>query len=386
MNVIARKGNVMAAAVTRHETTAFGTERTQARARVGGLDLQAKRASAWLAMIVCVSCLRATVVCGGENEVERSAAKLVTPAAEQSIQRGLRWLAAGQHDDGGFGTGQMRGNAAVCALAGMAMMSGGSTPGRGPYGRHVDRCVDYLLAHSQSSGFIAGPDSSRGPMYGHGFATMFLAECHGMTARKELRERLVKAVRIIVQSQNEAGGWRYQPVPEDADISVTICQVMALRTAKNAAIAVPSETIDRAIRYIKNSQNSDGGFAYQLRPPRESLFPRSAAAVAALYGAGIYEGPEIDKGLGYLMGFLPSKDVARPEAYYYYGQYYAAQAVWQAGGDRWTRWYPAIRDQLMGRQRDDGSWTDTAGGDECATAMACIVLQMPNNVLPIFQR
>ena len=74
-----------------------------------------------------------------------------------------------------------RGNVAVSALAGMAMMAGGSTPGRGPYGGQVNRCVDYLLANTQPSGFIAGPDASHGPMYGHGFATMFLAECYGMS-------------------------------------------------------------------------------------------------------------------------------------------------------------------------------------------------------------
>ena len=33
-------------------------------------------------------------------------------------------------------------------------MSGGSTPGRGPYGDRVERAVDYLLANAQPSGFI----------------------------------------------------------------------------------------------------------------------------------------------------------------------------------------------------------------------------------------
>ena len=59
--------------------------------------------------------------------------------------------------------------------------------------------------------------------------------------------------------------------------------------------------------------------------------------------------------------------------------------MWQAGGERWHRWYPAVRDELIARQRDDGSWL-ASEGNECATAMACIVLQMPNNYLPIFQR
>ena len=47
--------------------------------------------------------------------------------------------------------------------------------------------------------------------------------------------------------------------------------------------------------------------------------------------------------------------------------------------------HPAIRDQLVARQRDDGSWLDTIC-PEYGTAMAALILQMPNNYLPIFQR
>ena len=117
----------------------------------------------------------------------------------------------------------------------------------------------------------------------------------------------------------------------------------------------------------------------------ESAFPRSAAGVVALYSAGIYQGPEIAKGLDYLKQFIPAEGVTHRESYYFYGHYYAVQAMWQAGGQRWARWYPAIRDELIGRQRDDGSWMSPKG-NEYATAMACIILQIPNNYLPIFQR
>lgn len=313
-----------------------------------------------------------------------SADSFVTAAAERSIERGLKWLSAGQHDDGGFGSGPLRGNVAVCALAGMAMMSNGSTPGRGPYGESLNRSIDYLLASAQPSGFITGPDANRGPMYGHGFATMFLAECYGMSPRPELREKLSNAVKIIVSSQNKEGGWRYQPVRADADVSVTVCEIMALRAARNAGLFVPNETIDRSIDYVKRSQNADGGFMYMIQGG-PSAQPRSAAAVAALYSAGVYKGPEITKGLDYLMQFVPSGGVAKNENYYFYGQYYAAQALWQAGGKRWARWYPAVRDDLIARQHDDGSWLDPIG-NECATAMALIVLQIPNDYLPIFQR
>ncbi|MGQ9575640.1 MAG: prenyltransferase/squalene oxidase repeat-containing protein [Thermoguttaceae bacterium] len=329
---------------------------------------------------------------GQSNSPEKTAGKLITPETDRAIERGLMFLASRQHPDGSFGSGGYRTNVAVVSLCAMALMSAGSTPGRGPYGAEVNRALDYVLANTQEGGFIFAPAQSQygpqhGPMYGHGFAAMFLAECYGMAPQPELRKKLGEAVRLIINCQNHEGGWRYEPQRvEAADISVTVCQVMALRAARNAGIAVPRETIDRAAEYIKRSQNPDGGFMYMLSVGGESAFPRSAAAVVGLYSAGIYEGPELTRGLDYLMGFLPRRGVQRRETWYYYGHYYAALAMWQAGAAYWDRWYPAVRDELLARQRPDGSWVDLSVSNEFATAMACMVLQMPNNCLPIFVR
>jgi prenyltransferase beta subunit len=320
-----------------------------------------------------------------KNDPEKTAAEVVTPAAQKAIDRGLALLASRQDDDGSFGSGGYSRNVAVGALAGMAFMASGSTPERGPYGTNIEGCIDFILANMQESGFITVPGaSSHGPMYGHGFATLFLAECFGMSPRSDLREHLSKAVNLIVNTQNSQGGWRYQPVRRDADISVTIAQVMALRAARNAGFFVPRDVIDRAVDYVKRSQNADGGFMYMIQGG-QSAFPRSAAGVVALYSAGIYDSTEIKKGLEYLMQFLPQAGDFNRESHYFYGHYYAVQAMWHAGGEHWIKWYPAVRDALVSRQSDDGSWMDSICL-EYGTAMACIILQMPNNYLPIFQR
>lgn len=322
---------------------------------------------------------------GVAQDPERTAAQMITSQTAAAIERGLSFLASRQHDDGAFGSGGYSRNVAVCALGGMAFMSAGSTPGRGPYGAEVAKCVEFLLNHTQDSGFITVPGaSSHGPMYGHGFATLFLAEAYGMSMRADIRPKLAKAVELIVNTQNSEGGWRYQPQRRDADISVTICQVMALRAARNAGLYVPSETIDRTIDYVKECQNSDGGFMYMAQGG-QSAFPRSAAGVVALYSAGIYEGSEIEKGLKYLTQFMPRAGAFDRQSHYFYGHYYAVQAMWHAGGEYWQEWYPAIRDSLVARQRDDGAWMDSIC-QEYGTAMSAIILQMPNNYLPIFQR
>jgi hypothetical protein len=339
---------------------------------------RAMGATVCLAMTICV-------YAGAQQmETEQSAVEMLVPATE-AIDRGLAYLAARQNDDGTFPSSSMGRNPAVVGLSGMAFLAAGSTPDRGPYGREISQAVDYLIGSTQPDGFINPPGAqSHGPMYGHGFAALFLSEVYGMTPREDLRDSLERSIELIVRTQNSEGGWRYNPVPQDADLSVTICQIMALRAARNAGLHVPKATIDKCEEYVKLCQEPDGGFSYMLNN-RGSMFPRSAAGVVALYSAGIYEGPEIENGLAYLDRYLPRPNHAGRESHYFYCHYYAVQAMWHAGGTRWQRWYPAIRETLLRAQRPDGSWQDSVG-PEYATAMSCIILQIPNNALPIFQR
>src|SRR5262249_36329009 len=117
-----------------------------------------------------------------------------------------------------------------------------------------------------------------------------------------------------------------------------------------------------------------------------SEFPRSAAGVVALQSAGEYDTKEIRDGLAYLRQFQRGLRSSRRNNHYFYGQYYAAQAMWIQGGDAWSEWYPAIRDELLRRQLASGSWPDVGVCPEYGSAMALIILQIPNNYLPIFQR
>jgi hypothetical protein len=319
------------------------------------------------------------------SDAERWSAKLIKRETQAAIDRGLAWLASKQDEDGSFGGDGYSRNVAVVSLAGMAFLSSGDTPGRGKFGKQIERCMRYVMGAADESGFICEPKyTSHGPMYDHGFATLFLAEIYGMASEEAIREKLARAVRLIVSTQNLEGGWRYQPKAGEADISVTICQVMALRAARNAGIFVPNATIDRCALYVKRSQNADGGFMYMLSGG-PSRFPRSAAGVVALYSAGIYEGEEIRKGLEYLVNHAPSPEEFNRDTHAMYGYYYAAQAMWQAGGEKWLKWYPAIHDALLKKQEQDGSWLDLIC-PEYGTAMGCIILQVPNNALPIFQR
>src|SRR6516225_7189648 len=63
--------------------------------------------------------------------VETSGLEFITPAVQQSINRGLEYLAASQNEDGSLGSGSTyRRHVAVTALAGIAFLSAGNTPNR----------------------------------------------------------------------------------------------------------------------------------------------------------------------------------------------------------------------------------------------------------------
>src|SRR5689334_15475302 len=141
-----------------------------------------------------------------------SAAKdMITPAAQQAIDQGLAFLSKFQRFDGSFGTGPYHGNVAIASLAALAMMAGGHQPDRGMYGNVVTKALRYVLDQNNGGYLVSRTGASHGPMYGHGFGTLFLAEVHGMVHDKELRERLrttlKQAIQLIQGSQNSEGGW-----------------------------------------------------------------------------------------------------------------------------------------------------------------------------------
>jgi len=99
----------------------------------------------------------------------------LTPASRQAVQLGLAYLAENQAEDGSFGGTRFPKHVGITGLACMAFMADGHMPGRGVYGTHVQRGLDFILNHSSESGLIAA-DTSHGPMYGHGYAALFLGE------------------------------------------------------------------------------------------------------------------------------------------------------------------------------------------------------------------
>ncbi len=330
---------------------------------------------------------------------------LGTPESERAVDKGLQYLASRQLPDGHWSSGGYTADVGITALSLLAFLAAGHQPGRGRFGLVLNEAVDFLgksvrmngqfgavgLVHSDPSVGQSGQ-----PMYGHGFATLALAEVYGMTHRRDLKPKIEAAIHLIEDTQNNNGdrrldgGWRYQPGQGDADISVTVVQVLALRAARNAGLKVTQSTIDRALAYMKRCNNNlDGGFSYQQQI-HQSGPARTGAGCLSLLMAGMRDSPECQAGLKYLVAHpLDSRNEWPYREHFFYTIYYVTQAMYQAGGDYWKRWYPNIRDLLVHKQDSDGNWGNSGyseAGSEYATAMSILVLQVPAGLLPIYQK
>ncbi|HZP84068.1 MAG TPA: prenyltransferase/squalene oxidase repeat-containing protein [Chthonomonadaceae bacterium] len=329
---------------------------------------------------------------------------LGTPQSEAAVRRGLAYLASRQEADGHWRSGGYRTEVAITALSLLAYLASGHQPGRGRYGLILDEAVNYLAnsvrmdGNFGPAGLIRGGPGGGGPaMYGHGFATLALCEVYGMTRRHDLKPKIQAAVRLIEDTQTQDGsryrdgGWRYQPIQGDADISVTVVQVLALRAARNAGFKVAQSTIDRAMAYMRRcANNPDGGFSYQVGQ-QQSGPARTGAGVLSLIMGGLRGTPECQGGLRYLVQHPLDRANEWPyREHFYYALYYVTQAMYQAGGEYWRQWFPTVRDRLVRMQDSDGSWSRLDGyseaGPEYATAMAVLVLQVPAGLLPIYQK
>lgn len=303
----------------------------------------------------------------------------------------------------------------MTALGTLALAAAGHQPSDNTTaGVAIRRGLAFILREDRQTaeGYFGNKDGSR--MYGHGIITLALSEMLGMgfdqTQDRILRERCTRAIDLILRSQRIRkhsnrfeGGWRYTPDSGDADLSVTVWQLMALRSAKNAGLAVPKEAISSAVEYLKISYKSNrddtgratdlnSGFGYQ--PGGNPEFATTAAGLLALQVCGEYDVPEVVGATNWLLdltdGARKGKRLDYSQRWFFYGMYYYSQGMQKRGGEiaRQTRQF--TERVLLEQQSQDGSWTSGDGQERNAgrvysTSLAILSLAVKYHYLPIYQ-
>ncbi|MGE3173341.1 MAG: prenyltransferase/squalene oxidase repeat-containing protein [Planctomycetota bacterium] len=343
----------------------------------------------WLSAAFASAALAAGVV--GQADGQGLMPRGVTEEIRAAIDRGVRYLQRSQspggewRSAGGYGLYPV----AMTGMAGMALVASGSTPTRGPQWRAVRRSMDWLLdAADPVTGFVAETRTEERGMFGHGFATLYLASVYGMeedaVRQQRLHGVLTRAVRLIERAQSAAGGWYYYPDSADDEGSVTVTQMQALRACRMAGIVVDKRTVDRAVGYLRRCQNPDGGIRYKLDMRGASRPAITAAGVAVLYSAGRYDDePFVERALRFARRHVT---VSGGSQHHYYAHLYLAQAQYQTGGPEWDAYYEELAAWLVNEQNDDGAWEGDGAGPIYGTAVALTILQLPYALVPIYQR
>lgn len=328
---------------------------------------------------------------------------------EEMVQAGVGFLVRAQQPDGMIQEKDKRDNhgATMTALALMALASVGHQPAdRTTEGEVMRKAVTYLLRPEGQTvgGYFGQRDGSR--MYGHGIMTLSLTELMGMGGDKAqdamIRERAQRGVNLILASQRVRkhdarfiGGWRYSPDAGDSDLSVTVWQLLALRSAKNAGLAVPKEAIDAAVGYLRRSYFSGRDAQGRLTNPKSAFsylpgqppqYAMAAAGMLAMQVCGLHDAPEVQGAAEWLRSTPPAWDAA----WFFYGTYYYAQASHKRGGEMAREVRDRVSELLAQHQTPDGSWQGVDGsegsqGRVYCTAMALLSLSVRHHYLPIYQ-
>ena len=310
---------------------------------------------------------------------------------DASIERGLEFLAANQKEDGSF-PGKYGDTTAIPALAAMACLAKGYTPGDAKYGPTIYRSIDYILAHADETGYYG--KIGDGKMYAHSISTLFLAEVSGMVdpaRQQKIDKALPIAIKIILDAQNikkgerEAGGWRYTPDTRESDTSCSGWALMALRSARLNGARIPGTAILRAVEYMhKHHSKEQGSFGYQ-DGERYSV-TLSGAGILCLELCGRHNDPDSLSAARYLVKVY--QDEMPKQEYKFYGMYYASQGLFQIGGDDWKNFSDWMYRTWIPKQGADGAWRGNSGEDSPAysTAMMLLAFAVPYRQLPIYQR
>lgn len=325
---------------------------------------------------------------------------------DRAIERGITFILSQQREDGAITDRQY--DTTMTALSIMALASVGVTPSTpNQRGKNAARALDFVLGEDRQDkeGYFGNRDGSR--MYGHGITTLMLTEMVGMGQDAKQDEvthrRCQRAIDLILSAQQQKkanqyrGGWRYTPNSNDADLSVSVWQLMALRSAKNDGLAVPAEAISEAIDYLKRSYTSRldsrgmptdamGGFSY-LPDNRSASFAMTAAGLLAMQVCGQYDSPLVEGAADWLLENPPKWK----ERFFFYGTYYYAQGMHQRRGRHAEIAQQTVASLLLERQQPDGAWVSPGGEESGAgkvytTCMAVLSLSVKYHYLPIYQR
>ncbi|MGE3818670.1 MAG: hypothetical protein AB7I30_04495, partial [Isosphaeraceae bacterium] len=344
-----------------------------------------------------------------------------SPASEQAVERALDWLARHQDVDGRWDGSTARyddgkavkgdddytihcpaGEAcfgecvyweADTALTGLALLSflgAGYTQTDGKYAETVGKGLDFLRAAQKPDGDLRGSSKAVG-MYCHAMASIALCEAYALTGDERLRDPVARAIGFLARSRARDGqAWRYAPGAPVGDTSILGWVVMALKSAREVGVEVPSALQSGTLTWLARVASGDARGLARYQPWDDVTPTMTAEAWVCRQFLGVGgPGPASTEAASYLLAHGP-----KTSEYNLYYWYYGTLAMYQHGGAAWTRWNGEVRDAIVSRQRIRGhmagSWDPdtspygTKGGRIYCTALATLSLEVYYRYLRLY--
>ncbi len=320
-----------------------------------------------------------------------------TAKSEEAVERGLKWLLAHQHEDGGWrfnfdgapcenlcrNPGAEKSTTGATALALLPFYGAGYTHKEGPYAEQVNHGLYYLCGRMLVT--PQGGDLQEGTMYAQGISTIVLCEAYAMSKDEKLRPFAQNAAQFYFVRTGQTKrrlalfsrpGRRY-----DSDRLAT--NGAEKRSDGRTGSSLAGVSLGRQIsRQRGNRERRCLWLSSSGRGPRDNLSRPVMPHVSRLEPstAGTDDGcHQLDK-LG------PS-----PTNLYY--DYYATQVLFHYGGSGWDGWNKKLHEYLISTQskegHENGSWyfVDShgdKGGRLYNTAMAILTLEVYYRYLPLY--
>lgn len=298
-------------------------------------------------------------------------------------------------------------------LTGLGLLSfvgAGYDHKEGDYRETVRRALMYLRKVQANDGCFGAKEEDCF-VYNHAIATMALCEAYGISGDEALKKTGDRAVDFILKAQNPGLAWRYGVKPGENDTSFTGWAILALKSARIAGLEFETkDAFDGAVAWLDS-------VTVVLKGVAKTGYNLPASDNARLRAAQSYEtNPTMDAinvCTRLLMGTSDAKDKnlvsqvkvigkslpswAQKKLDYMYW-FWGTMAMFQIGGDSWTKWESAICKTLQDNQRgfksqdketteatldEYGSWDavdawGAAGGRVYATTVNCLTLEIAN--------
>jgi len=223
-----------------------------------------------------------------------------------------------------------------------------------------------------------------------------------MTKDRAIRSAAEKAVQYCIDTQGDAGGWRYAPSKkEQSDTSVTGWILMGLQSAKMAGIKVPDQTFKNIGKFLDSVAVSGGSRYGYITSSNDHLAMTAEGLLCRQYLGWKRDDKRLQSGIQYLLKkenlprwqrFDEFKNTGR-DVYYWF---FATQAVHHMDGPGWKKWNAAMKPTLVNNQekqgRESGSWDPKGdkwglhGGRLYVTCLSIMMLEVYYRHLPLYSK